>query len=122
MCHTLRHIISQPGSGGTPREQQQQQPWLHSCCPAAAVLPLSRLRLGCAGLQDLPEDVKRAYEHSASSWNVGWSHGKEALRSGLLDTHKGSFYANPLQVCIPPAAAAKTQHFLSAALHNCLAF
>jgi hypothetical protein len=29
---------------------------------------------------------------------VGWSHGREALRSGLQDTHKGSFYANPMQV------------------------
>jgi hypothetical protein len=53
-------------------------------------------------LQDLPQDVKQAHEHAASSYNVGWSHGKEALRSGMPDTHKGSFYANPLQVrCTP---------------------
>lgn len=50
-------------------------------------------------LQDLPEDVKAQHEHAASQHNVGWSHGKEALRSGLKDTHKGSFYANPMQVC-----------------------
>jgi hypothetical protein len=49
-------------------------------------------------VQDLPEDVKAAHEHAASRYNVGWSHGKEALRSGLKDTHKGSFYANPMQV------------------------
>jgi hypothetical protein len=42
--------------------------------------------------------VKAAHEDAASQWSVGWSHGKEALRSGLKDTHKGSFYANPLQV------------------------
>lgn len=48
--------------------------------------------------QDLPAEVKAAHEHAASQYNVGWSHGKEALRSGLKDTHKGSFYANPLQV------------------------
>jgi hypothetical protein len=49
-------------------------------------------------LQDLPDSVKEAHEHAGSRYNVGWSHGKEALRSGLKDTHKGSFYANPLQV------------------------
>lgn len=47
--------------------------------------------------QDLPDDVKAAHEHAPSRYNVGWSHGKEALRSGLLDTHKGSYYGNPLQ-------------------------
>ncbi|KAF6255536.1 hypothetical protein COO60DRAFT_1702779 [Scenedesmus sp. NREL 46B-D3] len=46
---------------------------------------------------DLPGEVKQSHEHAASSFNVGWSHGKEALRSGIPDTHKGSFYANPLQ-------------------------
>lgn len=49
-------------------------------------------------LQDLPSDVKAACEHADSKYNVGWSHGKEALRNGHRDTHKGSFYANPLQV------------------------
>eukprot|EP00878_Enallax_costatus_P038895 GHUV01044383.1.p1 GENE.GHUV01044383.1~~GHUV01044383.1.p1 ORF type:complete len:226 (+),score=79.73 GHUV01044383.1:313-990(+) len=47
--------------------------------------------------QNLPEDVKQAYEHHSSSYNVGWSHGKEALHSGQKDIHKGSFYANPIQ-------------------------
>lgn len=57
--------------------------------------------LCCApNTQDLSDDVKAAHEHAASQYNVGWSHGKEALRSGLKDTHKGSFYANPLQVCL----------------------
>lgn len=45
----------------------------------------------------MPHDVKAAHEHAPSRYNVGWSHGKEALRSGLLDTHKGSYYGNPLQ-------------------------
>lgn len=56
-----------------------------------ALLPLAQQ------FADLPNDVKQAHEHAASSYNVGWSHGKEALRSGMPDTHKGSFYANPLQ-------------------------
>lgn len=56
------------------------------------------LLLAC--LQGLPDDVKIAHEHSASSYSVGWSHGKEALRSGQKDIHKGSFYANPVQVSV----------------------
>jgi hypothetical protein len=36
-------------------------------------------------------------EDAASTWNVGWSHGREALSAGgKADTRKGSFYANPL--------------------------
>jgi len=66
----------------------------------------------CVDHQDLPDDVKAAHEDAASQYNVGWSHGKEALRSGLKDTHKGSFYANPLQV--PPTPTFSLQ--LSAVL------
>jgi hypothetical protein len=68
--------------------------------------------------------VKEAHEHAGSRYNVGWSHGKEALRSGLKDTHKGSFYANPLQVGglqilqhtqlqLPPAVAPLAQQLLT---------
>jgi hypothetical protein len=36
-------------------------------------------------------------EDAASTWNVGWSHGREAVSAtGKADTRKGSFYANPL--------------------------
>lgn len=31
-----------------------------------------------------------------SSYNFGWSQGKESLESGHFDVHKGSWYANPL--------------------------
>ncbi|GJM89697.1 hypothetical protein PR202_ga05909 [Eleusine coracana subsp. coracana] len=45
----------------------------------------------------LPEDVKKELEDPESRWyNFGWSHGKEKLESGKLDTFKGSFYANPV--------------------------
>lgn len=43
----------------------------------------------------LPDDVKLKYEHAASFYNFGWSHGKEMLE-GRPDLSKGSFYANPL--------------------------
>ena len=35
-------------------------------------------------------------EDPASSYQMGWSHGREALSGGRPDTAKGSFYANPL--------------------------
>jgi hypothetical protein len=54
-----------------------------------ALLPLAR-RFAL-----LPEEVKRRYEHAASSFSFGWSHGKEKLQ-GRPDVHKGSYYANPL--------------------------
>ncbi|CAN6327341.1 unnamed protein product [Urochloa humidicola] len=44
----------------------------------------------------LPQDVKKQLEDPDSSYNFGWSHGKEKLESGKLDTFKGSFYANPI--------------------------
>eukprot|EP00879_Flechtneria_rotunda_P015812 GHRR01016535.1.p1 GENE.GHRR01016535.1~~GHRR01016535.1.p1 ORF type:complete len:370 (+),score=93.59 GHRR01016535.1:586-1695(+) len=69
-------------------------------------------QVSCAGLplQALPADVKALYEHSASSYNVGWSHGKEALHSGVKDIYKGSFYANPLQDTYDVDAATAQRH------------
>ncbi len=55
-----------------------------------ALLPLARR------FAALPEAVKRKYEHAASFYSFGWSHGKEKLQ-GRPDTHKGSWYANPLR-------------------------
>ncbi|KAM0904547.1 hypothetical protein ACQ4PT_017987 [Festuca glaucescens] len=45
---------------------------------------------------NLPEDVKEQLEDPDSRYNFGWSHGKEKLESGKLDTFKGSYYANPI--------------------------
>ena len=42
----------------------------------------------------LPEDTLKKYEHEASHYSFGWSHGKENLQ-GVPDYAKGSFYANP---------------------------
>ncbi|XP_072968420.1 uncharacterized protein [Typha angustifolia] len=47
-------------------------------------------------LANLPDNVKKELEDPDSRYNFGWSHGKEKLESGKLDTLKGSFYANPI--------------------------
>ncbi|KAL6610625.1 hypothetical protein ACP70R_040594 [Stipagrostis hirtigluma subsp. patula] len=47
-------------------------------------------------IANLPQDVKSELEDPDSRYNFGWSHGKEKLESGKLDTFKGSFYANPI--------------------------
>ncbi|KAH7686590.1 Isopenicillin N synthase-like protein [Dioscorea alata] len=49
-----------------------------------------------ARVASLPEDVKRDLEDPESSYCLGWSHGREKLESGKLDTFKGSFYGNPI--------------------------
>jgi hypothetical protein len=46
-------------------------------------------------LAALPKEDLAAIEHPASSYSVGWSHGKESF-NGKPDTAKGSYYANPL--------------------------
>jgi isopenicillin N synthase-like dioxygenase len=53
------------------------------------LLPLSRT------FASLPDDVKLKYEHPASHYNFGWSHGKETFNN-KPDYAKGSYYANPL--------------------------
>lgn len=67
-------------------------------------------------MQALPEEVKASYEHPASNYNVGWSHGKESLKPGVPDTAKGSFYANPLQdtpTDVDPATSAQYPSYYS---------
>ncbi|EIE20063.1 Clavaminate synthase-like protein [Coccomyxa subellipsoidea C-169] len=44
----------------------------------------------------LPEPVLARYEDPPSSYSFGWSHGREAMEDGRVDTLKGSYYANPL--------------------------
>jgi isopenicillin N synthase-like dioxygenase len=45
-----------------------------------------------AGLSDID---KSDIEDAESRYSFGWSHGKERLEDGRMDTFKGSFYANP---------------------------
>ncbi|BDA45318.1 hypothetical protein COCOBI_07-1050 [Coccomyxa sp. Obi] len=54
------------------------------------LLPLS------AQFVRLPEAVLAQYEDPASSYSFGWSHGREAMEDGRVDSLKGSYYANPL--------------------------
>jgi len=42
-----------------------------------------------------PSQLEEITDH-ASSYQVGWSHGREKLEGSKLDYSKGSFYANPL--------------------------
>lgn len=43
----------------------------------------------------LPSAVKERYEHAASLYSFGWSHGREHF-AGAPDMAKGSFYFNPV--------------------------
>lgn len=52
------------------------------------------LLLKAQPLAQLPEEEKAAMEHPESTYNFGWSHGKEKFE-GVPDLLKGSFYANP---------------------------
>jgi isopenicillin N synthase-like dioxygenase len=44
----------------------------------------------------MPEHIQTSWEDPESSFNVGWSFGKESLKNGLKDSRKGSYYANPM--------------------------
>ena len=57
----------------------------------SALLPLAHT------LASLPPSTLASLEDPPSRYNFGWSHGREALSDGRLDTAKGSFYANPLR-------------------------
>lgn len=63
--------------------------------PGFPALRRTLLRLA-PRVANLPEDVKEQLEDPDSRYNFGWSHGKEKLESGKLDTFKGSYYANPI--------------------------
>ena len=49
-----------------------------------------------ARLSALPEETLVKFEDPKSSYNVGWSCGKEGYTHGKRDIRKGSFFANPL--------------------------
>ncbi|OEL34474.1 hypothetical protein BAE44_0004504 [Dichanthelium oligosanthes] len=84
------------------RAMQQRPPTVRT-----VTIPFADLKVGLplldkvcgavvSGIANLPEDVKEKLEDPDSRYNFGWSHGKEKLESGKLDTFKGSFYANPV--------------------------
>jgi isopenicillin N synthase-like dioxygenase len=45
-------------------------------------------------LAQLPEKDLEALTDAASHYEIGWSHGKEALKDGQYDTMKGSYYVD----------------------------
>ncbi|KAI9837059.1 MAG: hypothetical protein M1819_000708 [Sarea resinae] len=45
-------------------------------------------------LANLPAEELAKLECPEAKWLVGWSHGRETLKSGVYDTHKGSYYVN----------------------------
>ncbi|KAI8466574.1 MAG: dioxygenase domain-containing protein [Monoraphidium minutum] len=64
-----------------------------------------------AALAGLPAAEKAALEDAGSNYNVGWSHGKEALEGGRLDLLKGSFYANPCRDTYDDREASDVQKY-----------
>jgi isopenicillin N synthase-like dioxygenase len=50
-----------------------------------------------------------ALTDAASHYEIGWSHGKEKLKSGQYDTHKGSFYVNCQSFYLPSGVANPTE-------------
>jgi hypothetical protein len=80
-----------------------ESPCQRCSCPGAA--PRRSSPPHPTSPQDLPERVRASLEDPASSYNNGWSHGKETLQNGRRDTFKGSFYANPAHDEVRCAAA-----------------
>jgi len=65
----------------------------------------------------LPDSVKDKVTHKASNYSVGWSHGKEILKPGQYDEHKGSYYANP-QYDVPTTDLKLIDEFPESCLPN----
>jgi isopenicillin N synthase-like dioxygenase len=57
-----------------------------------------------------------ALTDASSHYEIGWSHGKEKLKSGQYDTHKGSFYVNCQSFYLPSDAA--TPNIISTHVHT----
>lgn len=45
-------------------------------------------------LAQLPSEELEALTNAAANYEIGWSHGKEALKDGQYDTMKGSYYVD----------------------------
>ncbi|CZT04067.1 hypothetical protein WAI453_011109 [Rhynchosporium graminicola] len=63
-------------------------------------------------LGNLPQFRLDKLENPSSKYLTGWSRGKETLKNGQIDTHKGSFYANCAFYVSPSLNCAKpTEEF-----------
>lgn len=47
----------------------------------------------------MPAHVLRRYEDAESGYSIGWSHGKEVLKSGKKDVLKGETESDPVWAC-----------------------
>lgn len=54
----------------------------------------SRALANSSRLAALPESKLEDLTKPSAKYLVGWSHGKETLRPGVVDTYKGSYYIN----------------------------
>lgn len=54
----------------------------------------SRALTNSSRLAALPESKLEDLTKASAKYLVGWSHGKETLRPGVVDTYKGSYYIN----------------------------
>ncbi|RDL42384.1 Uncharacterized protein BP5553_02363 [Venustampulla echinocandica] len=66
---------------------------------------------------NLPQFKLDKIENPASKYLTGWSRGKETLKNGQIDTHKGSYYANcafyvdPSLSCAKPTPEFSSENF-----------
>lgn len=54
----------------------------------------SRVLANSSRLAALPNEKLDGLTKASAKYLVGWSHGKETLRPGVVDTYKGSYYIN----------------------------
>ncbi len=54
----------------------------------------SRVLTSSSSLAALPPSILESLTKPSAKYLVGWSHGKETLRPGVVDTQKGSYYIN----------------------------
>ncbi|KAL3423516.1 hypothetical protein PVAG01_05263 [Phlyctema vagabunda] len=85
--------------------------------PAKFIELRHRLLSYSSYLGNLPPHVLAKLENPKSKYLTGWSLGKETLKNGQVDTHKGSFYTNcafyvsPDLACAEPTAEFSTDNF-----------
>ena len=78
--------------------------------PHRFVLLREKLLSYSSYLAQLPPEELDALTDAASHYEIGWSHGKEALKDGQYDTMKGSYYVDCQSFFGPEAPApASTQ-------------
>ncbi|CAK7262919.1 hypothetical protein SEPCBS119000_000220 [Sporothrix epigloea] len=101
IAQAVRVSLKELKDGSVPLEQLQQAFGPDSLgilivqdVPAAFAELRSRLLSYASYLGNLPAEELAKLENEAAKYVTGWSCGKETLKNGQIDTHKGSYYAN----------------------------